>query len=184
MAERTIPSVGMSPLDAYSDAATRPMLYLETTSTTDDISTINVKATLTSGDNAYGVAGYYETHIAGTSSGHTYGLGSWLQTDTGGVMSAGNIMVPLEVGVYTGQAQAGARVVLCQLQAILNGAPTSLHVFRVNTTQTVTAVFAAANAGSIAFASGETGSTSAGTIAIADVVGTGVVYIDTYTTSS
>ena len=178
---RSYPSTGNSPLDAFSSAADRPMIYLETTTTTDDLRTIDVKATLTSGDNAYGVAAYFETHIAGTTSGHTYGVGSWINLDTGGTLSSGHLIVPIEVGVYTGEAEANARVVLMQLQGILNGAPNTLHVFRVNTTQTITAVFAAANAGSLGFTvSAATSSTKNGDIAIADVVGTGVVYVRTY----
>lgn len=180
---RTLPTL-LSPIDAYSGAMDRPLGYFESEMTTDDLSTIYCKATLTSGDNAYGVAGYFETHIAGTTSGHIYGLGSWINLDTAGVLSAGNIIVPIEVGVYTGEAEADARIVLMQLQGILNGAPASMHVFRVNTTQTITAIFAAANAGSVCFAAGETASTQAGSIAIADIVGTGVVYINTYTVSS
>lgn len=182
MAARTIPSVGMSPIDAYNAEATRPLLYLEMESVTDDISCVNVKATLTSGDNAYGVAGYFETHIAGTTSGHIYGLGSWINLDTGGVLSSGHIIVPIEVGVYTGEAEASARIVLMQLQGILNGAPNSLHVFRVNTTQTVTAVMAAANPGSVGYAADTVLNTGSklGNVPLFDIVGVGVVYVEVF----
>ena len=181
MAERSLPSVGMSPIDAYTADLTRPLVHIESLGTTDAITTVNVKATLTSGGNDIGVAGYFETHIAGTTSGHTYGLGSWINADTDSVLSAANIITPLDVGVYTTEAEASARIVLMQLQGQLSGAPATLHVFRVNTTQTITAVFAAANAGSLGFAtSAGTTSTKNGDIAIADVIGTGVVYIRTY----
>ena len=181
MAERTLPSVGVSPCDFYGVKITKPLGHFESESETNHIATVNVKATLTSGQNNLGVAGYFETHIAGTTEGHTYGLGSWINADAASVLSAAHIIVPIEVGVYTEEAEANARIVLMQLQGILSGAPASLHVFRVNTTQTITAVLAAANAGSLGFAaSAGTTSTKNGDIAIADVVGTGVVYVRTY----
>lgn len=179
---RTLPSQGLSPIDAYSSEMDRPLGYFESETTTDDLSTVYCKATLTSGDNAYGVAGYFETHIAGTTSGHIYGLGSWINLDTGGTLSAGHIIVPMEVGVYTGEAEANARVVLMQLQGILNGAPSSLHVFRVNTTQTITAVMAAANPGSVGYAADTTLNTGSklGNVPLFDIVGVGVAYVEVF----
>jgi len=171
--------------DMYSANMTTPLIYITAESTTDDIAAIYVKSTLTSGDNASGVTGYFETHIAGTTSGHTYGFGSWINVDTSAVLSAGHIIVPIEGGVYAGEAQASARIVFAgQHQAILTGAPTSLHAWRLNTTHEITALIAAANAGSVHFGTGQTASTAAGTIAIADIVGTGVVYVQVYTTSA
>jgi hypothetical protein len=147
----------------------------------DNYSGVRVAVTAAAPTNAYGMAAYFDTTITGTTAGHCYGLGSWINTSSTPVLSASHIIVPLECGVYTGEAQASARIVLGQFQAILNGAPASLHVFRINTSQTTTAVFAAANAGSIGFASGAgTTSTKNGDIPLADVVGTGVVYVRTY----
>lgn len=147
----------------------------------DAVSGIRSIVTAPAASNAYGMSGYFDATITGTTAGHCYGLGSWINTATTPVLSADHIIVPLECGVYTGEAQATARIVLAQFQAILNGAPASLHVFRINTSQTTTAVFAAANAGSIGFAAGAgTTSTKNGDIPIADVVGTGVVYVRTY----
>jgi len=147
----------------------------------DSYSGLRSVVTAAAATNAYGMSGYFDATITGTTAGHCYGLGSWINTATTPVLSSGHIIVPLEVGVYTGEAQSNARVVLCQLQAVLNGAPDSLHVFRINTTQTTDAVFAAANAGSIGFAaSATTNSTKNGDIPIADVVGTGVVWVRTY----
>ena len=128
-----------------------------------------------------GLAGYYEGHIAGTSTDHTYNFGSWINVDTGAVLTAGMIVVPFEGGVYAGEAQAAARVVFGgQHQAILTGAPASLHCWRLNTTQTITALIAAANAGSVGYSAGTAGTGVVGTIPVADVVGTGVVYIDVH----
>ena len=147
----------------------------------DSYSGVRVAVTAPAATNAYGMAGYFDTTITGTTAGHCYGLGSWINTSTTPVLSASHIIVPLECGVYTGEAQASARIVLGQFQAVLNGAPASLHVFRINTTQTTTAVFAAANDGSLAFtASGTTGSNKNGDIPIADIAGRGVVYVRTY----
>jgi len=151
----------------------------------DAYSGLRLAVTAAAPNNAYGMAAYFDTTITGTTTGHCYGVGSWINTATTPVLAAGHIIVPFEGGVYTGEAQANARIVFGgQHQAILNGAPASLHAWRLNTNQTITAVIAAANAGSIGFATGETASTSAGTIAIADIVGTGVVYIQVYTTSA
>jgi hypothetical protein len=151
----------------------------------DAYSGVRSVVTAAAARNAYGMSGYFDATITGTTAGHCYGLGSWINTSTTPVLSANHIIVPLECGVYTGEAQAAARVVLCQLQAILNGAPASLHVFRVNTTQTATAVIAAANAGSIGYTAGAgTSGTQLGYIPIADIVGTGVVYVRVYDSAS
>ncbi len=172
------------PIDAYTSALTRALVYVEAEGTTDNVTAVYCKSTLTSGANEWGVAGYFETHIAGTTSGHTYGFGSWINVDTSAVLSAGHIIVPFEGGVYCAEAQATARIVLMQLQGILGGAPASMHIFRVNTNQEITAMFAAANAGSVHYAAGETAGTAAGTIAFADIVGSGVRYIQLYSASS
>jgi len=131
-----------------------------------------------------GLAGYYEGHIAGTTAGHTYNFGSWINVDTAAVLSAGHIIVPFEGGVYAGEAQAAARVVFAgQHQAILAGAPASMHAWRLNVAQVagnITALIAAANPESVAYRVGTAGTGVVGTIPIADVVGTGVVYIDVH----
>ena len=151
----------------------------------DAYSGVRSTVTAAAASNAYGMAGYFDSTITGTTAGNCYGLGSWINTSTTPVLSAGLLVVPLECGVYTGEAQATARVVLCQLQAILTGAPASLHVFRVNTTQTTTAVIAAANAGSIGYTAGAgTSGTQVGYIPIADIVGTGVVYVRVYSSAT
>ncbi len=142
--------------------------------------------TITSSGNEEGVTGYFEGHIAGTTTGHTYGLGSWFNVDTGAVLSAGHIIVPIEGGVYTSEAQAAARIVFAgQHQAILTGAPASLHAWRLNTTQTITALITAANSGSVGFTAGTgTSGTQRGYIPIADVVGVGLCYIRVYATAT
>jgi len=140
-----------------------------------------VYSILTSGQSE-GLTGYHEGHIAGTTAGHTYGLGSWINVDTSAVLSAGHIITPIEGGVYTSEAQAAARVVFAgQHQAILNGAPASLHAWRLNTTQTVTALIAAANTGSVGYVAAVTEADApVGYIPIADIVGIGVVYVRVY----
>ena len=148
----------------------------------DNYSGVRVAVTAPASSNAYGMAAYFDTTITGTTAGHSYGVGSWINTASTPVLSAEHIIVPFEGGVYTGEAQATARIVFGgQHQAILNGAPASLHAWRLNTTQTITAVIAAANAGSIGFTGGAgTSGTQVGYIPIADIVGTGVVYIRVY----
>lgn len=178
---RTLPTLGVSPCDFYGELITRPMGYFESTSVTANIATVYCKATLTGSSNNLGVAGYFETHLAG-ATGLTYGFGSWINLDAA---TPSSVITPMEVGVYEGSGctMTNARVVLMQLQGILTNSPSLFHIFRVNTTKTITAIIAAANAGSVCFATGETASTSAGTIALADVTGYGVVYVQVYTTS-
>jgi hypothetical protein len=129
-----------------------------------------------------GLTGYYEGHISAATTGHTYNLGSWINADAVSVFAAGHIITPFEGGIWTGTAQAAARIVFAgQHQAILNGAPASLHAWRLNTTQTITALIAAANAGSVGYvASVATASTKVGSIPLADVIGTGVVWVRCY----
>lgn len=131
-----------------------------------------------------GLNDYVEGHIDGTTAGHIYGLGSWLNVETGAVLSAGHIIVPFEGGVWAGEAQAAARVVFAgQHQAILAGAPATLHAWRLNVAQVagnITALIAAANPESVGYEAGKAGTGVVGTIPIADVVGTGVVYIDVH----
>ena len=148
-----------------------------------------VYVTVSAPNNQSGMAAYFDVTINGTTAGHCYGLGSWINTGaTSPVLAASHIIVPFEGGVYTGEAQANARIVFGgQYQAILTGAPTSLHAWRLNVAAaagSITALIAAANAGSVGYASGQTASVASGTIALADVVGTGVVYVQCYTTSS
>lgn len=150
---------------------------------------LDVRATVSAPNNQSGMSGYFDATINGTTAGHCYGLGSWINTGaTSPVLSAGHIITPFEGGVYAGESQATARIVFAgQYQAQLTDAPTTLHAWRLNVAAaggSITALIAGANAGSVGFASGQTASTQAGTIAIADIVGTGVVYINTYTTSA
>ena len=128
-----------------------------------------------------GLMAYFEGHIAGTTTGHTYGLGAWINVDAAAVLTAGHIIVPIEGGVYTSEAQGAARVVFAgQHQAILTGAPTTLHAWRLNATQTITALIAAANPGSVGYSAGTGAGTAVGWIKIADIVGVGVVYAKVY----
>ena len=128
-----------------------------------------------------GLNGYVEGHLTAASTGHVYGFGSWINVDDADLMTAGFIVVPFEGGIYSGSSNAAARVVFAgQHQAILNDAPASLHAWRLNTTQTVTALIAAANAGSVGYSAGTSGQGVVGTIPLADVVGTGIVYIDVH----
>ncbi len=148
----------------------------------DAYSGIRVGVTATDAHNEYGMSGYFQADIDGTTAGHCYGLGSWINTTGTPVLSAGNIIVPFEGGVYTGEAQAAARVVFGgQHQAVLTGAPASLHAWRLNATQTITAVIAAANPGSVAFqASAAETSTPIGSVPMFDIVGVGIGYVRLY----
>ena len=138
--------------------------------------------TILAGGKSEGMNGYFEGHITAAIDGHTYGLGSWINVDGASYLAAGHICTPFEGGIYAGDAQAAARVVFAgQHQAILTGAPASLHAWRLNSTQTITALIAAANPGTVAFqASALETSTPIGSIPLVDVVGVGVGYVRLY----
>ena len=98
-----------------------------------------------------GLNGYVDGTILGTPTGATYGFGSWLCIDDAAVMGA-NVATPLDVGIYSGAAQATANLYFAgQCQAQLAGNPGALYAWRFNTTHTVTALILAANAGSVGF---------------------------------
>lgn len=154
----TIPEVPLtgraptSPGDFYDASLTAPLHYVESLTVTDHIPATRVKATITSAQNNLGVAGYYETHIAGTTTGHTYGHGSWINVDAGAVLSAGHIIVPIEGGIYTSEAQAAARLVFgAQYQAVLTGAPATLFAWRLNSDQLITALIQGVNPNSVGY---------------------------------
>jgi hypothetical protein len=129
-----------------------------------------------------GLTAYFEGHLTAAQTGNIYGLGSWINVDSTNLMSA-NIMTPFEGGIWAGTAQAAGRVVFAgQHHAILTSAPaTSLHAWRLNSTQTVTAVIAAANPGTVGYvASGAETSTMVGAVPLFDIVGAGVVWVRLY----
>lgn len=143
---------------------------------------MDMYATLAGGASE-GLSAYFEGHITAALTGHTYGLGSWINVDAASLLAAGFICTPFEGGVYAGDAQAAARVVFAgQHMAILAGAPASLHAWRLNTTQTITALIAAANPGSVGYAaSAGTTSNKVGDIPFADIAGgPGLRYIRLY----
>lgn len=162
------------------------MLSLINTALTvgDTYSGFRVSVGATAPHNEAGMSAYFQTDISGTTAGHCYGLGSWINTAAAGtpVLSAGNIIVPIEGGVYTGEAQAAARIVFAgQHQAILNGAPASLHAWRLNSTQTITAVIAAANPGSVGYVAAVTEADAPiGYVPMFDIVGVGIGYVRLY----
>ncbi len=141
--------------------------------------------TAVASNNEEGIAGYMETHLAGTAAGHNYGFGSWINIDDGATIASSRIVVPLEVGVYESAATAisAARIIFgIQAQAILTSAPGSLYFARLNTTQTITAMFAAGNPGSVGYvANTGTSGTKVGYVPLFDIAGgPGLRYIRLY----
>lgn len=144
-----------------------------------------VTVTVSAPNNQSGMSAYFDATINGTTAGHCYGLGSWINTGaTSPVLSAGHIIVPFEGGIYAGEAQATARLVFGgQHQAILTGVPASLYAWRLNANAAagpVTAVIAAANPGSVAYEAGVGAGTAVGWAKMFDIVGPGVVYVKLY----
>ncbi len=163
-------------------------LYLTVSALTvgDAYSGFRSVVTAVAAHNEYGMSAYFDSTITGTTAGHCYGVGSWINTATTPVLSAGHIIVPFEGGVYTGEAQATARIVFGgQHQAILGGVPASLHAWRLNTNRTVTALIAAANSGSVGYTAGTgTSGTQLGYIPMFDIVGVGIGYLRIYATAT
>ena len=143
------------------------------------------KGILTDGQSE-GVCGYVQGDLYGDSAGHTYGFGAWLNLMTSYTATAGHIHVPFEGGVWCGEVNAAARIVFAgQHQAILTGAPASLNAWRLNTTQTVDALIAAANAGSVGYvADAGVASTKVGAVPLVDVVGHGIRWVRLYDASN
>lgn len=142
----------------------------------------SMRATLADPGQSEGLCDYQEGHIPGVTAGHIYNHGSWINVDIGATLTAGHIIVPMEGGIYTGEAQAAARIVFAgQYHAILNGEPASLHAWRLNTTQTIDALIAAANAGSVGYVAGAlAGANKVGGLPLVDVVGHGVRFVYLY----
>jgi hypothetical protein len=141
-------------------------------------------------NNQSGMSAYFEADISGTTAGHCYGLGSWINTEgTSPVLAAGHIIVPFEGGVYCGEAQATARIVFAgQHQAILAGAPASIYAWRLNVSQNIgriTALIAAANPEAVGWVDGAgTSGTQVGYIPIADIVSKGKVFVRCYSSAT
>jgi len=136
--------------------------------------------------NELGLSAYFQASLTGVCADHVYGVGSWINTGADFTSTASEIIVPFEGGIYTAAANATGRFVFAgQHQAILAGVPDSLHAWRLNANQTITALIAAANAGSVGYAAdATTDSNKCGDIPIADVVGHGVVYVRCYDAAS
>lgn len=118
-----------------------------------------------------GLNGYVDGTILGAPTGPTYGFGSWLCIDNDAVMGA-NVATPFDVGIVSGHAQGTANLYFAgQAQAILAGAPGALHAWRFNTSHTITAIFLAANAGSVGYVGAADTSTLVGAIPFVTVSG-------------
>ncbi len=128
-----------------------------------------------------GLCDYQEGHITGVQTGHIYNHGSWINVDAGDYLD-GSIITPYEGGIWSGTTQPLGRVVFAgQHMAILFDAPASLHAWRLNTTQTIDALIAAANAGSVGYAAAVgTTSNKVGDLPLADVVGHGIRWVRLY----
>jgi len=130
---------------------------------------------------------YFDQQVSGAQTGGIYGFGTWLELAGGGTpyVSIAALTVAHEIGIYdAGATLTLARVVMQQIQGILASAPASLHIWRVNIAAAggaITALIAAANPTSVGFVAGVgVASAKNGNIPIADIVGTGVVWVRTY----
>lgn len=146
---------------------------------------LDLRVSVSAPNNELGVAAYFDTTITGTTAGHTYGLGSWINTSAATTLAAGHIIVPFEGGVYAGESQSTARIVFAgQHQAVLTDSPASLYAWRLNTSHTVDAIMTAANPGSVGYAAdATTDSTKIGDIPFVEI-GSTTYYIRLYDAAS
>ena len=123
------------------------------------------------GGQSEGLGGYVDGTILGTPTGPTYNFGSWLCINTAAVMGS-NLGVPYEGGIISEAAQASAELVYGAFyQAVLAGAPDSLHVWKLNSNRTITALINAVNPGSVGFEVGADTATFVGSIPLVTVSG-------------
>ena len=156
----------------------------------DSYSGVRVAVTAAAANNAYGVAAYFDSTLTGTQAGNVYNVGSWINLGATFVDNAG-LLVPFEGGIYdAGGTLTTARMVMCQLQAVLSSDPGSLDIFRINYNRgagdvdAVNSIFAAANTGSIGWVAGAgTSGTQLGYIPLAEIAGvnsSSPVYVRVY----
>jgi len=111
-----------------------------------------------------GLAGYVDGTVLGTVTGSFYNFGTWICIDDAAT-AGGNVFTPFDGGIYSGAAQAAATMYYGgQYQAQLFGAPAALHVWRMNSTQTINSMILAANPGSVGFTAGAETATYTGSI--------------------
>ena len=152
---------------------------LNYTTTTSGSFGLSLRSTLAGGASE-GMTTYLEGHLSAVQTGLLYNLGSWINVDDADFLN-GSIVTPFDGGIWSGTSNPLGRVVFAgQHMAILNDAPASLHAWRLNTTQTITALIAAANPGSIAYSAGTAGTGVVGTVPLFDAVGPGLLYIDVH----
>jgi len=145
---------------------------------------LNLRTTL-AGGTSEGVGGYVEAHLTALQTGLLYGFGSWINVDAINLLAAGQIVTPFEGGIWAGTAQAAARVVFAgQHQAILVGAPASLHAWRLNVAAAggaITALIAAANPTTVGWVAGAgVAQAKTGNVPMFDIVGPGIAWVRCY----
>jgi len=184
---------GLSPIDAYYEGIDRPLAFFESTCTaavstaTATLPTLYVHATITSGmsGNISATAAHFQTHIAGTAVGKLTGIASYIEIDTGfighteSINSSDCAISPLHVGVRSG---AGVVHTLSTSNVVFGiygqylqsgtGNPGALYFARINTTNTVTAIFYSDSVAGVGHSETER-STKAGSLAIAYINGSG-----------
>ncbi len=131
---------------------------------------------------------YRDQRVTGLQTGALYGKGSWMEL-AAGFTSNGSLLVADDLGIYDAGATivGDARVVMSQKMAILASTPDSFHWWRLNLAApggSATAIIAAANPTSIAYAAGESGTGVVGTVPLFNAVGPGILYVDLHAGSA
>ena len=118
---------------------------------------------------------YFDQQVTGVMDGDLYGLGTWLELQSGFTANA-NLLVAHDIGIYDeGATLTSAAIIVQQMQAILASAPDTFHWWRLNYGVgggTVTALIQAANPASLDYANLNTQSDPPiGYISFATIVG-------------
>ncbi len=150
----------------------------------DAYSGIRSEVTADDPDNAYGMAGYFQSTVTGAIAGHIYGIGSWINFDSTPTCSS-TIIAAQDNGIYGTATLTNTRVIFgMRMEAVITASPAILCPFSINVSSGgITALFAVDALAAVSWTSGVHTSAVSGSLPIiCDNDGTTVKYIRTYDT--
>ena len=135
-----------------------------------------------------GVACYFAAQVDGLQSGDIYGGGLWIEPQATYINIADH-MVIWDLGIWcatgAGQTMALQDIIGIQMCIDVGENPDTIHWFRVNSAASsgaITAVFAAANPGSVGYVADVTINTlnKLGNVPLFNIVGPGICYVEVF----
>ena len=180
MAERSLPSVGMSPIDAYGVNITRPLGYFESTTVTDNMQPVKIVGAQAGGSNNLGMAWYADANFSGVMTGsYLWGCGTWINLATTFDGAANGTVAAQDNGIYATTLTESATIDLVygmRAECITAATVKGVYAFSLNapaaTTATNRAIFYSDNVESVNY-SVTNRTTTAGSLAIAYINGSG-----------